>query len=38
MLKNAPIRAYIPVLDVSRARKFYEQILALAPRRNTPAA
>jgi predicted enzyme related to lactoylglutathione lyase len=32
MLKNAPIRAYIPVLDVSRARKFYEQILGLVPK------
>jgi predicted enzyme related to lactoylglutathione lyase len=32
MLQNAPIRAYIPVLDISRARKFYEQILGLAPK------
>jgi predicted enzyme related to lactoylglutathione lyase len=32
MLGNAPIRAYIPVLDVSRARRFYEQILGLAPK------
>jgi predicted enzyme related to lactoylglutathione lyase len=29
MLKDAPIRAYIPVSDISRARKFYEQIVGL---------
>ncbi len=32
MLRNAPIRAYIPVSDVSRARKFYEDIVGLKPR------
>ena len=31
MLRNAPIRAYIPVSDVSRARKFYEDIVGLKP-------
>jgi len=29
MLKDAPIIAYIPVADVARARKFYEQIVGL---------
>ena len=32
MLRNAPIRAYIPVSDISRARKFYEDIVGLVPR------
>jgi catechol 2,3-dioxygenase-like lactoylglutathione lyase family enzyme len=32
MLKNAPITPYIPVADVSRARRFYEGTLGLAPR------
>jgi predicted enzyme related to lactoylglutathione lyase len=32
MLSTAPIRAYIPVSDVSRARKFYEQIIGLRPK------
>lgn len=27
MLRNAPIRACIPVSDVARARKFYEQTI-----------
>jgi catechol 2,3-dioxygenase-like lactoylglutathione lyase family enzyme len=31
MLRNAPIRAYIPVSDVSRARRFYEDIVGLEP-------
>jgi predicted enzyme related to lactoylglutathione lyase len=31
MLRNAPIYAYIPVSNVTRARKFYEGILGLAP-------
>jgi predicted enzyme related to lactoylglutathione lyase len=31
MLINAPIRAYIPVSNVSRARKFYEDIVGLKP-------
>ena len=29
MLRNAPIRAYIPVSEVARARKFYEQAVGL---------
>jgi catechol 2,3-dioxygenase-like lactoylglutathione lyase family enzyme len=29
MLRSAPIRAYIPVLDVDRARKFYEGTIGL---------
>ncbi len=32
MLSTAPIRAYIPALDVRRARNFYEQIIGLTPR------
>ena len=32
MLSTAPIRAYIPVSNVSRARKFYEETLGLRPR------
>jgi predicted enzyme related to lactoylglutathione lyase len=32
MLRNAPIRAYIPVSNVSRARKFYEDVVGLQPR------
>ncbi len=32
MLRNAPIRAYIPASDVRRARKFYEEIVGLVPR------
>ena len=32
MLANAPIRAYLPVSDVARARKFYEKTLGLVPR------
>jgi predicted enzyme related to lactoylglutathione lyase len=32
MLSAAPIRAYIPVSDVSRARKFYEGTLGLKPK------
>jgi predicted enzyme related to lactoylglutathione lyase len=32
MLKDAPIRAYIPVSDVARARKFYEEKVGLKPR------
>jgi predicted enzyme related to lactoylglutathione lyase len=32
MLANAPIRAYIPVADVARARKFYEKTLGLEPK------
>jgi len=29
MLSNAPIRAYIPASDVSRARRFYEGMIGL---------
>lgn len=32
MLKDSPIRAYIPVLNVARAREFYEGIIGLRPR------
>ena len=32
MLRAAPIRAYIPAIDVSRARKFYEGTVGLRPR------
>ena len=32
MLKNAPIRAYIPATNVTRARKFYEEIIGLQPK------
>jgi predicted enzyme related to lactoylglutathione lyase len=32
MLKEAPIRAYIPVSNVPRARKFYEETVGLKPK------
>jgi predicted enzyme related to lactoylglutathione lyase len=32
MLKTAPIRAYIPVSDLARARKFYEELVGLEPK------
>jgi predicted enzyme related to lactoylglutathione lyase len=32
MLRNAPIRAYIPVSDIKRARAFYEQKIQLIAR------
>jgi predicted enzyme related to lactoylglutathione lyase len=32
MLKASPIFAYIPVSDVSRARKFYEETVGLNPK------
>src|SRR6267378_2651127 len=32
MLSTAPIRSYIPVSDVSRARRFYEETLGLRPK------
>ena len=32
MLSAAPIRAYIPVSNVSRARKFYEETIGLRPK------
>ena len=32
MLRTAPIRAYIPAANISRARKFYEESLGLKPK------
>jgi len=32
MLSEAPIVAYIPVSDVARARKFYEDVVGLEPK------
>lgn len=32
MLKDAPIRAYIPATDVKRAREFYEGLIGLRPK------
>ncbi|HEV7164181.1 MAG TPA: VOC family protein [Gammaproteobacteria bacterium] len=32
MLKDSPIRAYIPVSNVPRAREFYEGIIGLRPK------
>ena len=32
MLKNAPIRAYIPASDMARARRFYEELIGLQPK------
>lgn len=32
MLSKAPIRAYIPALDVARARDFYEKTVGLTPK------
>ncbi|MGH8662660.1 MAG: VOC family protein [Burkholderiales bacterium] len=32
MLQSSPMYAYIPVRDVSRARRFYEQKLGLKPK------
>ncbi len=37
MLKDAPIRAYLPVRDVARARKFYEETVGLVPKEVRPA-
>ena len=31
MLKTAPLYAYVPVSDLARARKFYEETLGLGP-------
>ena len=33
MLQNSPLYSYIPAKDVARARRFYEQKLALRPKR-----
>ena len=38
MLKTAPIRAYLPASDISRARKFYEQTVGLMPKEDMPEA
>jgi predicted enzyme related to lactoylglutathione lyase len=32
MLRSAPIYAYIPASDVSRARRFYEETIGLKPK------
>lgn len=32
MLGDAPIRAYIPASNITRARKFYEEIIGLQPK------
>ena len=32
MLKDATIHVYIPASDVARARKFYEEVIGLAPK------
>jgi catechol-2,3-dioxygenase len=32
MLRNAPIRAYIPASNITRVRKFYEEIIGLQPK------
>ena len=32
MLSTAPIRAYIPVTDIARARRFYEEKVGLTPK------
>ncbi|HKV51665.1 MAG TPA: VOC family protein [Gemmatimonadaceae bacterium] len=35
MLQRSPMYAYIPVTDLSRARKFYEQKLGFVPKEDT---
>jgi len=32
MLKNSPIRPYIPASNIARARKFYEEVIGLQPK------
>ena len=32
MLRNAPIRAYIPASNIPRARRFHEEIVGLQPK------
>jgi predicted enzyme related to lactoylglutathione lyase len=32
MLRNAPIRPYLPVSDLQRARSFYEKVVGLTPK------
>jgi predicted enzyme related to lactoylglutathione lyase len=36
MLRNAPVLPYIPVSDMKRARRFYEQTIGLKPRAEEP--
>ena len=38
MLKDAPIVPYIPVADMARARKFYEENVGLKPGEEYAAA
>ena len=38
MLATAPIIAYVPVSDLARARKFYEEKLGLVPKEVTGSA
>lgn len=33
MLQNSPMYAYVPVSDIARARKFYEQVLGFKPKK-----
>src|SRR5882672_10866690 len=35
MLKDAPIIPYIPVTDLARARKFYQDVIGLVPKEET---
>jgi catechol 2,3-dioxygenase-like lactoylglutathione lyase family enzyme len=35
MLKSAPVYSYVPVSDLARARKFYEERLGLGPGEST---
>jgi catechol 2,3-dioxygenase-like lactoylglutathione lyase family enzyme len=37
MLKDSSIHAYVPVVDVDRARKFYEEKLGLKPKEESAA-
>ena len=32
MLRDSPIRAYIPASNITRARKFYEELVGLQPK------
>jgi predicted enzyme related to lactoylglutathione lyase len=32
MLRDSPIRAYIPASNITRARKFYEELIGLQPK------
>jgi catechol 2,3-dioxygenase-like lactoylglutathione lyase family enzyme len=35
MLQHSPMYAYIPVSDIARARKFYEQVLGFKPEKES---